>query len=204
MTLRVSALDGTVTLTLPKGAPEAAGLAFAEERRDWIANARAEVEPVSDVGPGTILSVEGAPVSIELYDGRAPVLEDGVLRLPRKAPARQAVAFLKVLARDRLTAACDVSAARLGVSYTALTLRDTRSRWGSCTTAGRLMFSWRLAMAPPEVLFYVAAHEVAHLVHMDHSKAFWGVVGDICPDWQTHRNWLRTDGRRLHALRFDA
>ena len=83
-----------------------------------------------------------------------------------------------------------------------LTLRDTRSRWGSCSTDGNLMFSWRLILAPRQVLDYVAAHEVAHLVHMDHSSRFWGVVADLCPDYAAPRGWLRREGHGLHRFRF--
>jgi predicted metal-dependent hydrolase len=90
----------------------------------------------------------------------------------------------------------------VGRSYTSLALRDTRSRWGSCSPDGRLMYSWRLIMAPPQVLDYVAAHEVAHLVELNHSPAYWRVVTGICPDWKRHRDWLRTHGSSLHRLRF--
>ena len=64
------------------------------------------------------------------------------------------------------------------------------------------MFSWRLALAPPDVLDYVAAHEIAHLVHMDHSAAFWGLVDEISPGWESRRDWLRTEGVALHRFRF--
>ncbi len=110
-----------------------------------------------------------------------------------------AAAFLRALAQARLTAASDRHAAALGRCYTAMALRDTRSRWGSCTDRGRLMYSWRLAMAPPEVLDYVAAHEVAHLVHADHSPAYWAVVRAVFGDPKPHRAWLRTHGAALHA-----
>jgi predicted metal-dependent hydrolase len=97
-------------------------------------------------------------------------------------------------------AACDRHAAALGRQPRALSLRDTRSRWGSCTHDGRLMFSWRLAMAPPEVLDYVAAHEVAHLAHMDHSPAFWAATARLMPDYARHRAWLRAHGARTAGL----
>ncbi|MEO0633594.1 MAG: M48 family metallopeptidase, partial [Pseudomonadota bacterium] len=79
----------------------------------------------------------------------------------------------------------------------------TRSRWGSCSSAGRLMFSWRLILAPPEVLNYVAAHEVAHLAQMNHSAAFWSEVTGLYGPYHTPRQWLRTEGATLHRIRFD-
>jgi predicted metal-dependent hydrolase len=85
---------------------------------------------------------------------------------------------------------------------TQISLRDTRSRWGSCSAEGRLMYSWRLIMAPPSVLDYVAAHEVAHLVQMNHSEAFWAVVQGLYPGWQRQRDWLRHQGGALHVWDF--
>jgi predicted metal-dependent hydrolase len=118
------------------------------------------------------------------------------------APGPRIEAFVKLLARHRLSDACDRYAAQVGRKHAGLTLRDTRSRWGSCSAAGKLMFSWRLAMAPPEVLDYVAAHEVAHLVEMNHAPAFWAVVARLMPDYQRHRNWLKQNGATLQAIRF--
>ncbi|MEL6209587.1 MAG: M48 family metallopeptidase [Pseudomonadota bacterium] len=124
-------------------------------------------------------------------------------------PARRQIgptvgAFLKALAHDRLVAASDAHAATLGQSYEKFALRDTRSRWGSCSSGRRLMYSWRLILAPPDVLNYVAAHEVSHLVEMNHSSRFWAKVAELCPDFETHRAWLRREGASLHRYRFDA
>ncbi|MEO0818259.1 MAG: SprT family zinc-dependent metalloprotease, partial [Pseudomonadota bacterium] len=96
--------------------------------------------------------------------------------------------------------AVDTHCRALGVEARRIAVKDTRSRWGSCTSDGRLSFSWRLVCAPPEVLDYVAAHECAHLLEMNHSDRFWAHVERICPDWKHHRTWLRTHGRDLHAV----
>jgi predicted metal-dependent hydrolase len=90
----------------------------------------------------------------------------------------------------------------LGRRYTRLTLRDTRSRWGSCSATGALSYSWRLILAPPRVLDYVAAHEVAHLAQMNHSPAFWAEVARLMPDYESPRAWLRREGSALHRYRF--
>jgi predicted metal-dependent hydrolase len=84
-----------------------------------------------------------------------------------------------------------------------LTLRDTRSRWGSCSAKGDLMFSFRLIMTPPEILDYVAAHEVAHLVELNHGPGFWDLCHRLCPTTDTHRRWLKKHGAALLAWRFD-
>jgi predicted metal-dependent hydrolase len=91
----------------------------------------------------------------------------------------------------------------LGRRFSRLSLRDTRSRWGSCSSRGGLSYSWRLILAPPDVLDYVAAHEVAHLAEMNHSPAFWALVARLCPGYQAPRGWLRREGAGLHRYRFD-
>lgn len=205
LSLRVSRLDGRVTLSLPPHAREAEAMAFLRTQEDWIRQALAEVAPtVPPLGAGDLVPVEGRALRLTPATGRAPRIEGDSLLVPGD-PARAAVraaAFLKVMARDRLAAACDRHAAALGRPYARLTLRDTRTRWGSCTAEGALMFSWRLILAPPAVLDYVAAHEVAHLAQMNHSPAFWAVVTQLFPGWQVQRRWLRAEGHHLHALRF--
>ena len=106
------------------------------------------------------------------------------------------------LERDRILVPEATAPARLGRGYTRITLRDTRSRWGSCTSDGALMFSWRLILAAPEVLSYVAAHEVAHLAEMNHSPAFWRTVERLYGDYRPPRAWLRAEGGGLHRYRF--
>jgi predicted metal-dependent hydrolase len=86
----------------------------------------------------------------------------------------------------------------MGVRFTSLTVRDTSSRWGSCSSARALSYSWRLVLAPPFVLDYVAAHEVAHLIEMNHGRAFWTLVEAHCARAGEARRWLKTHGRNLH------
>lgn len=203
MTLRVSRLDGRVTLTLPRRVAEAEGAAFLAEREGWLRRHLAEIVRPERPVFGMSVPVEGVP-RLLLPGDRRPELDADRLLLPgdpeRVAP--RLAGFLKALARERLAAAADRHAATLGRSYRRLTLRDTRSRWGSCSVAGDLMFSWRLVMAPPEVLDYVAAHEVAHLARMDHSPAFWAVVAGLCPDYARHRRWLAENGAALARFSF--
>ena len=118
--------------------------------------------------------------------------------------ARRTRVWLANEARVRLAKISDDYAAELGRSYTRLTIRDTRSRWGSCSASGGLMYSWRLVMAPAEVLRYVAAHEVAHLVEPNHSSAFWRKVEELKQDYRDNRRWLRANGNELHRYRFEA
>lgn len=205
MTLRVSRSDGGVVLTLPPRASDAEGAAFALSRAGWIRGAQAAMPAAQVAVFGAALPVEGRALVLTPAAVRAARVDGDALLLPQaRPPGTVAEAWLKHLARDRLTAACDRHAAALGRPFSAIALRDTRSRWGSCTQDGRLMFSWRLAMAPPEVLDYVAAHEVAHLAHMDHSPRFWAAVAALMPAYASRRAWLKRHGGGLMAWSFRA
>ncbi|MCB5200286.1 M48 family metallopeptidase [Loktanella sp. TSTF-M6] len=204
LSLRVSRLDGKVTLTMPPRAPERQALDFLTEREDWLRGHLDDIRPAVTAGPGVALPYMGRDIMVRVADVRRVTVNDGALLLPPGAGAPAIRAYLKARARDRLASASDHYAGLIGRNYTKLTLRDTRSRWGSCTSTGGLMYSWRLIMAPPAVLDYVAAHEVAHLEQMNHSDAFWAIVARLDPDYAAHRRWLREHGDRLHAVRFDA
>ncbi|MCK5932873.1 MAG: M48 family metallopeptidase [Fulvimarina manganoxydans] len=115
--------------------------------------------------------------------------------------ARRVADFLKAEAKSALMVAVDRHAQTVGLKPAAMTLKDTKSRWGSCTSDRRLSFSWRIAMAPPDILDYLAAHEVAHFVEMNHSAAFWALCRKLCPGSEAGRAWLRTHGAVLQAVR---
>lgn len=204
--LRVSRLDGRVTLSIPTRAREAEAMDFLRGNEGWLRQTLSALPEAAlrPVGLGSVIPVEGRPLELVPGAGRALRVEGDRLLVPGD-PGRvgpRVAAWLKVLARDRLAEASTRYADQVGRRYSQLALRDTRSRWGSCSPDGRLMYSWRLIMAPPAVLDYVAAHEVAHLVELNHSPAYWRVVTGICPDWKLHRGWLHAEGQTLHRLRF--
>ena len=153
---------------------------------------------------GGMLPISGTQRPVLAGPGRAARFDGGVVRVPDGAHVGPRIKVLLIaLARERLGRAVARHAAALGKPHGRITLRDTRSRWGSCTAQGNLMFSWRLIMAPPEILDYVAAHEVAHLVEMNHSDRFWALCTQLCPETRTHRRWLRAHGPDLLSWRFD-
>ena len=203
LSLRVSSLDGRVTLTLPRGVAEAEGRRFAAEKAGWIARAQASRAPEVTVGIGAAIPVEGREITVRAGPGRSARLEGATLFAPERSAARVVRAWLVEEARGRAREAVDRHAAALGRPAGRLTLRDTRSRWGSCSAAGDIMLSWRLILAPPGILDYVAAHEVAHLAEMNHGPRFWAQVRRLSPDFETRRRWLRTHGNALHRYRFD-
>lgn len=204
LSLRVSRLDGRVTLTVPSGVPQREVERFVQERANWVQGHLADQPAPVVVGAGVVLPVLGAPVRLTARDkARVAKREGDVLWVSAARASAQAKAHIQTVARARLAQACDDLSARLGRRYSVLALRDTRSRWGSCSSTGRLMFSWRLAMAPARILDYVAAHEVAHLAEMNHSAAFWTHVARLHPTYQEDRAWLHAHGARLHRYRFE-
>ena len=201
LSLRVSALDGRVTMTVPRSVAMRDAKGFAQEKAGWISRAVERCHAPVEIVPAASLPIEGILHEIEQIVGRTAKIQSGRILVPQGRETPALVAYLKHLARDRLVERVAYHAQELGRNYGRITLRDTRSRWGSCSAEGNLMFSWRLIMAPPEVLDYVAAHEVAHLERMDHSPAFWDVVAALCSDYKTHRKWLRQEGNALHRYR---
>lgn len=206
LSLRISRSDGTVTLTLPRGTPLAEGLTFANDRAGWIRRHLTEIwsalpAPAS-LGFGTEIPLRGRQVTLVSGPVRRPLSAHGLLILPGNEDriAARLRAFLRLEARAALAAAADRHSATLGRRYGRLTLRDTRGRWGSCSSRGDLMFSWRLIMAPDSVLDYVVAHEVAHLEEMNHAPAFWRLVARLCPDYDDSRLWLKAHGSSLLAI----
>lgn len=203
LSLRVSALDGRVTLTMPPRTHPRDAARFANEHTDWITAALAKQAKEVTIAAGVELPVDGQPRRVVAGAGRSARMVAAEISAPigREGPAIQAL--LKALARARLQEICDRHARSIGKSVTKITLRDTRSRWGSCSADGNLMFSWRLILAPSEVLDYVAAHEVAHLAEMNHSPAFWQTVERLMPGYREPRLWLRRHGAGLHRFKFE-
>jgi predicted metal-dependent hydrolase len=205
LSLRVSRLDGRVTLTLPTSVQAKEAMAFAQQKSEWIRAQLAERRADVLVRSGAVVMIQGRQYQVLFGPGRRVIFDEkGVLVPgPPDQVGRRLAAHLREMARDRLRESSDRYAQQLGHGYSRMVLRDTRSRWGSCSSDGRLMYSWRLILAPPEVLDYVAAHEVAHLCQMNHSPAFWAIVRDLYGDWRAPRKWLHDFGADLHRIRFD-
>lgn len=207
LTLRVRSADGAAVLTMPPRASLRSARDFAVRHAAWIGARLAALPGRIPLTPGTLLPLRGLDHRIALDATTLRRCQPGlgadgapVLRLsPRLADPEAAVrTFLIGEARRDLAAAVARHAAAVGRPVAGITLRDTRSRWGSCSSRGALNFSWRLILAPPLVLDYLAAHEVAHLVHMDHSDRFWQVTRGLAPAMDEAEDWLKRHGPALH------
>lgn len=204
MVLRVAHSGRDAVLTLPPGVPLAKAHLFLCEQEAWLRGKLALRPGLASVRDGSVLPLGDGSLTIRAGEGGRLARIGDTLRVPGPAedlPVRVA-AWLREQAREACVAACDRHAAAIGRPMGRITLRDPRSRWGSCTAGGDLMFSWRLVLAPSAVLDYVVAHEVAHLAELNHSERFWRVVRRLCPGFEAQRDWLRRHGAGLHAYDF--
>ena len=202
--LDVKASEAVAVAPRPSALKDA--LAFSMEKQDWLKVRLSALTEATPLSPGETVPLRDVPHLLERPDeGRTTRLLPG--DPPRIAspgaditfPDR-IIRFLKAEARRDLEAAVARHSETLNVTARSIALKDTKTRWGSCSSAGRLNFSWRLILAPPEVLDYVAAHEVSHLLEMNHSDRFWGHVDRCVPHSRASRQWLRTEGRTLQAF----
>ena len=204
ITLRVRNATRDVVITLPKRASLAAAKDFAQRHAAWIAARLHRLPRAVPFTHGARFPLRGDDIQIEhverLRGGIELISETGILRVSCSAEhlSRRIHDYLKTEARKELETAVKTHCAALGYAPRKVTVRDTTSRWGSCSVSGALNFSWRLIMAPPFVLDYLAAHEVAHLVHMNHSDAFWNLTKKLAPRTDHAEAWLYANGSSLH------
>jgi len=204
ISLRIDARSGRVIVTLPPRAAQAAGMALLHDNAAWVAARLARLPDPVLFADGITVPFNGLAHRIRhMPNNRGGAwLEAGEL-LVSGAPeflARRVADFLRTEARRRLSALAIAKAAAAGLTPRHVIVKDTRTRWGSCTADGTLMFCWRLIMAPPHVQDYVAAHEVAHLRHMDHGRSFWALVAELTTNKRTAMDWLDAYGSSLMRI----
>ena len=202
MVLRYHPLQHNVGLTLPRYVSIRQGLHFIEEKRSWLIeqiNSHARHVPFTD---GQYIPVLGKNYLLRFAGGRGVVMiHDEMILVPgdESFMKRRVLDWLKAQAKESITSIAIEKCWQLGKPYKKISLRDTSSRWGSCSHDGNLSFSWRLIFAPLHVLEYVVSHEVAHLKHHDHSPAFWAAVTALCPNLDASRQWLKDSGTILYS-----
>jgi hypothetical protein len=199
--LRVSGDGGDCELVVPARTSVARAVQFAESQALWLAARRRLARRPIPFAAGESVPVLGAPHVIIAATAGPPVARtNGELLItgdPRHHRGRLTEWFRR-LALVEIAPRAERFAAEVDRPLGRITIRDPKTRWGSCSSRGDLSFSWRLAMAPPPVLDYVVAHEVAHLVELNHSPRFWRVVDSLNVDAAGGRRWLKTHGRDLH------
>jgi predicted metal-dependent hydrolase len=212
VSLRLDRTRGEIVATAPSPRRLGEAAAFARERAGWIAERLAELPDATPIHPGLTLQIFDEPVRLEAGTGRARWLAaaDGepariVAMGEGEGYARAVILMIRKRALGVLSERTAVYAAMLGAAMPKVTIMDARGRWGSCRPGIRggeasIRYSWRLALAPFEVADYVAAHECAHLLELNHGPQFWAHVRALVGSERRHRDWLKAEGARLHAF----
>lgn len=201
ISLRIEPRGGGVIVTLPARATAAAARALLLTHQSWVADRLARLPSPVQLRPGACVPVDGRPHLLVHRPGVRGTawLEGEAIHVAGDAAflARRVGDLLRVQARQRLAKLAAAKAAFAGLALRRIVVKDTSSRWGSCTANGTLMFSWRLVMAPPEVQDYVVAHEVAHLRHMNHGREFWALTDQLTRHRAFATAWLAAHGAGL-------
>ncbi len=210
--LRITVSTHGVTVTLPKGVPQREAERFLRQNEEWVTAQleRAAKQAKPSPLPADVILWHGAATQLQRVEepgrkSRAKVEENlGRIRvtLPvgSKLTTRQAAeSWMRANARQEIEALVAVEARRMGARYAAVSIRDQRTRWGSCSTRGNLSFNWRLVMTPPAVMQYVVVHELAHLFEPNHSADFWAVVARFFPEFKKARAWLRKNSSAVRT-----
>tara|TARA_B100001540_G_scaffold126012_1_gene112446 strand:+ start:2937 stop:3710 length:774 start_codon:yes stop_codon:yes gene_type:complete len=188
-------------LTLPPGVTTAQAQPFLDQYHHWLHEQHSSMPQPTPFLPGARIPLGGTPHQLHHHPDRPArlILEEPCIQVggPITGFEKRVENGLKRLCRTRIEALVSRMAMTLNVQHGRITLRDTHSRWGSCSAKGHLSFSWRIIMAPPQVMEYLVAHEVSHLKELNHSKAFWGHVDHLIDHRQASRKWLKTHGHGL-------
>lgn len=202
ISLRHDALRQEMILTLPRRASLEAGMRFAESKRGWMEKTLRNAQAAISFTEGAMIPLLGIEYKL-CFTGTLRglvTIKEGALYVPGASEhvTRRLTDWLKLRLRQEATRMVHAKAVELGKRIGRVSVREMRSRWGSCHSSGRMSFSWRLIFAPAFVLDYVASHEAAHLVHMHHGPRFWQIVEQLCPQWRKAYAWLKENGQSLY------
>ena len=200
--LRYNPTQHAISLTLPRRTRVADGLQFLILKSQWLIDTLQEMPGQKQIKPGVVIPLMGRRIRIK-HDASLRgsfKLEPELLTVggDREFFPRRVTEALKKIAAKEIAKMAERDASAIGRRINRITVRDTTSRWGSCSVSQTLNFSWRLIMAPPFVLDYLAAHEVAHLVHLNHSPRFWALTRKLSGDTDRAETWLKAHGADLH------
>ncbi len=201
MVLRIDVKNHCANLSVPKYCLRKQALKFLQENEVWIINTLANLPKLSKFADGDEISVFGKIYKIYHENKhKGTRFEGDLLKVggDKVFLHRRIKDFLKKEAVDKLAEISIKTAEKIGVKIASVTVKDTKSRWGSCSTKGNINYNWRIVLAPKKVIDYLVCHEVSHLKHPNHSTAFWNMVESLCPSYKDSRNWLKTHGKELY------
>jgi len=210
LTLRIASGGTGLRVTVPRGISGREIDRFLERNRGWLEQRLAKLPDQPQVRPGIKVPLRGVPHLIVHEPGKRGMAETGhtddgpvlIVHGDRRFLQRRVADFLKREAKREIEALVAKHTAAVGRRAKSVRFKDTSSRWGSCTSDGALSFSWRIAMAPGTVIDYLVAHEVAHLIEMNHGPRFWKLCRELCPRTDEAKAWLKRNGPALQAIGF--
>ncbi|MFP4314438.1 MAG: M48 family metallopeptidase [Alphaproteobacteria bacterium] len=204
LALRLDTKERVINLVIPKGMSLKKAQEFASAHESWIDSVLHELPPVIPFEHDRSIPVLGADrmIVINRDKGRKSTQIDLqpahlIVHTNKEDPSSRLERYLKNLAREKLTEMAFTKAVDINKEIKSIRIGDMKSRWGSCSEDGRLSFSWRLLFAPSMAMDYVVAHEVAHLIHLNHSRKFWNLCRDLSIDYMEGEYWMRNHGAEL-------
>ncbi|MEM7650786.1 MAG: SprT family zinc-dependent metalloprotease [Pseudomonadota bacterium] len=204
LALRLDAQKRVFNLVIPKRVSIKAAVRFAEEHDSWMMEKLAELPAPIPYEDGMILPLFGEDVRVKIfYDSTLKItsitLKKNELSVStnKEDPTSRIERYLKKIVKEELTKLSRDKAAQIDKTINTISIRDTKSRWGSCSEDNNLSYSWRLIFAPTAAFDYVVAHEVAHLQHLDHSRAFWALCRELSDDFVEGQYWMQEHGHEL-------
>lgn len=204
LALRLDTHERLFHLVIPRGVSLRKALRFAEEHEDWMQEQLSELPEPIPLGNGAVVPVLGQNRTLKIsYDSTlkrtsiSMIEKEIFVKTNLDDPKPRIVRFLRKQAKEALSMMAQEKAVQIDRKINSISVKDTKSRWGSCSEDNNLSFSWRLILAPFEAIDYVVAHEVAHLVHLDHSKAFWNLCRELSEDYMEGKYWMDNHGKEL-------
>ena len=201
LVLRIDEKNHCAVVSIPKYCSQKQAMRFLKENEDWIINTLAKLPKLTDFNDGDEISVFGKKYRIS-YDAKhkGTCFENDLIKVggDKTFLHRRIKDFLKKTAVDSLAEMSLMIAKKINAKVVSVSIKDTKSRWGSCSTAGNINYNWRIVFAPEDVIYYLVCHEVSHLKHPNHSTEFWKLVEDLCPHCKDSRKWLKIKGKDLY------
>lgn len=201
LVLRIDEKNHCAVLSVPKYCLKKQALQFLYDNEDWIINTLAKLPKLSNFANGDEISVFGKKYKIYHENKhKGTCFEGDLLKVGGDIAFlhRRVKDFLKKYAVDKLAEMSILAAEKIGVKIASVSVKDTKSRWGSCSTKGNINYNWRIVLAPENVIDYLVCHEVSHLKHPNHSTDFWNTVETLCPSCKDSRRWLKIRGKELY------
>lgn len=202
LTLRIDSKERIPVLTIPRFTSAKRAVAFVLQNEGWITENLKKIPTPRPFKDGLTFSFFGSDITIcHNPDLRAGVfIKDGIMHVSgqKQFLNRRVKDFIKEKAKDKLYKLTKKKSDLIGATLNDVTIKDTKSRWGSCSSKNNINYTWRIALAPKFVIDYLVSHEAAHLKHQDHSKNFWKCVAELCPNYAEGRSWLKVHGKELY------